>query len=1248
MESTEVNCSENSAVQENTTTITITSTTTVNNITTDKTTEDHYDYHDNQTEVLTKTIHSDLCNSNDLQSSIHSHETNASELKVDDHETENPQNLNKTNVITTGIMIIRNETTSPHIDTFNNEVISMNTDVSTENIDEIEMKQDKTHKETSQQLQENNLENNQDIKTEVELSLTKHSSDISIHKSSISNHSSINQSIEHYITTQEESIVNNDKDNEKNSPKHPYRPPPPKLNQTKHTSISLSYSGGENDDVISKNDKLNDNSQIDTTNNNNYETNVQTSLKQQQNENDLDQHKPQYKRPTIKSNIKHVFTNLRKSFKRKDKPSIKHVVNDHDNVENNHTYTTQQPMTTHAYYNNNNNNDYIDHRSRQSNFPSSSSSHQEYHHQYYRNSNEIQENQSQLSNAQSLNISITDSLQQLKRPEEDIDIIYSTEIIAPPAIPTKMSSDPNNPIYVNHSIKPNRPPTIDRKETDAKEFAASAIVDSVVSNRETYWKDELNSRDTTNQPLNVNYQQYYLTRSEQSTPHLSIRSQSYPTNNYHEQKKLYLTSDFLSTQHQLSSQKPTRPSNPPLLSPMDHHQRQDKLDEKNQIGIRRLDLMNSINPGDKFTDYDHGHFNNTVGYYNTEPLSIQYQPNHSYTMRSDRRIVSPGSLDRRYPQEYDQYYSSPEARRVQTMRYTDYPTRPRIYQPTYQAATLSFNEFDHHYNNGGTLKPRKPKIITERYKCSEVYNWPPKFPKLKRHKTNPPKQIHTAQDHIVIKQQLKTTAGNNYSPTIQQTESNTEQIHCTKINNQYQLPNCKRELSISPERQVTSLHSLQRSTLLEKSNRTPGTETRDQLFIADYKLTPNNQIGSTKPDALALPYFAKMTENKRFSKFHYNNTTTTNHNNNNNITMSSEVMRSDSPKSLASLIDALKMIHPLLYNLNENYIPLSLTDHDDNNNNSKLFIHCLSEYLFTCMKLRSLDLKGEFVTFLFPLKHFNEQLWNKYGTIDDWNELSIVCEPNTNYEYVVLNTANESSQKIRFPTKTIDKLLTNWLDNQTTKSPSSGNRHSFESKNNTEKHSDDKLLHSISLAVTLKTLLNLFKKHEKVESDEHHPHQEQEQQQQEQQPCIDLFLTCIKLSVLLSLSECLDKNQSIQLNLTPEHILLILTPSNCLTIFKHYEKIQNNKQNEKSANTDNDDNNNHNETHDLQSLLRIMNIQYDTIHESINDLIKQLYEIIQHKYQYSDMITSLLKSVAPPDWITMCVARICLYNQTNT
>ncbi|XP_018652728.1 hypothetical protein Smp_156910.1 [Schistosoma mansoni] len=1028
---------------------------------------DHYDIPNNQTEVLTKTTHSDTCNNNDLQSNVNSYENTLTESKVSVDEVENSQDLNKTN---TGITIIRDETMNPHIDTFKSEVIPMNTDVSTENTDEVKMKKDKTHMETSEQLQQNSLKNNEDIKTEVELSFTKNSPDISTR-----NNSSINQSNENYITAHEESVVNNDKDDDKNSPKHPHRPPPPKLSQTKHTSGSLSYSGGENDELTSKND----NSQID--NNNNYETNPKTSLKQQQN----DQQKPQYKRPSMKSNIKHVFTNLRKSFKRKDKPSVKRVVSDHDDVENKYTYNSQQPMTTHSYYNNSNN--YNDHRNKQSNSLSSSTPHQ-----YYRNSNEIQENQSQLSNEQSLNISITDSLQQLKRPEEDLDIVYSTELIAPPAIPTKMSSDPNNPIYVNHSIKPNRPPNIDRKEND--------------------------------------------------------------------------------------------------------------------------------------------------------PLSMQFQPHHSYTMRSERRIMSPTSLDRRYPQEYDQYYSSPEARRVQTMRYTDYPTRPRLYQPTYQSATLSFNEYDHHYNNG-TLKPRRPKIITERYKCSEVYNWPPKFPKLKRRKTNPPKQIHTAQDHIVIKQQLKTSAENNHSSPVQHTQSNTEQIQCIKVNNQYQSPNGKRELSVSPEPQVTSLHSLQRSTLLEKSNRTSGTETRDQLFIADYKLAPNNQIGSTKPDSLALPYFAKMTENKRFSKFHYNTTTNNNtsNNNNNNIAVSAEVMRSESPKSSTTLKDALKIMHPLFQCLQDKQPTTSSSPTDNHESqNSKLLIDCLSEYLFTCMKLRSLDLQGEFATFVFPLKNFNEQVWNKYGIIDNWNEISIVCAPNTNYEYVVLNTAKESAQKIRFPTKTIDKLLTNWLDNQTTKTPSPENRHSMEKKNNTEKTSDNKLLHSISLAVTLKSLLNLFEKHkEESKAEAESGEQQHQHHHHEQQQCVDLFLTCIKLNVLLSLSECLDKDKSIQLDLIPEHILLILTPSNCLTIFKQYEK-------DKLPNTDS----NHNEVilkeTNLQCLLDALHIQSHSMNDSINDVLKQFYEIIQHNYQSKEMIISLLKSIAPPDWITMCVARICLYNQTNS
>ncbi|CAH8557393.1 unnamed protein product [Schistosoma turkestanicum] len=1042
MESTEViHCSENPIVQENnittitTTTTTFTTSTTNATIPADNQTNDIHD--DNSSEAFIKSSN---------EPNVHSHEMIHLESKRHNNNevSDYLQNHDKTNEI------VNNETMNPHSDTINSE---MKLDASTENTHVNDRSNNETHVETTGQqcLKLNNLaekipndhteEANSCGPVQLELSVTEKSPDLSIHEVT-SNNSSISQSAGHHVTSEEEeqSPVNHaNEDDDTHNAKHPYRPPPPKLDHTKHTSASLSNSGGENEDVMKIGDKQNGKSQVAATSNtdhnhdtDHHETNPKTSSvqqQQQQPEKMDDDHESQHshhKHSTIKSNIKHAFSNLRKSFKRKDKPSssssvsVKRVVDQPENNVDRYQYTSQQSMKTQTQHNYNDRN--IDQRNKQ---PTSPVHH---HDQYYRDSDVVRDDQSQISNAQSLNISSTDSLQHFNKPEE-IDLVYTTEIIAPPAIPTKMSSDPNSHIYVNHSIKPNRPPTIFKKDSD----------------------------------------------------------------------------------------------------------------------------------------------------------------------------------------------------------YSDYPIRPHVYQPTHQAATLSYNEFDHYDN--GTLKPRKPKIIAERYKCSEVYQWPPKFPKLKRRKTNPPKQIHTAQDHIVIKQQLKTTAGNNYSPVNQQTESKAEQIHCIKVNNQYHSPKPTRELSVSPERQVTSLHSLQRSTLLEKSNRTSGTESRDQLFIADYKLTPNNQVGSMKPGALALPYFAKITENKRFSKFHQNTSNNT-HDNDNNIAVSAEVMRSDSSKSSTVLKDALKTMHPLLQNVQGDDVLPSAGDSDDSKH-SKLLITCLSEYLFTCMKLRSLDLQGEYATFVFPLKNFDEKSWNHYGIIDNWNDLSVVCAPNTNYEYVVLNITNESGHTIKFPTKTTDKLLTSWLDNQTTKTPSSDNpRHSLENKNNKEKISNNKLLHSISLAVTLKTLLNVFEKH-----DEKQPDNEQSQ-------CEDLFLTCIKLSILLSLSECLDKHQTAQFDLNPENILLILSPSNCLTIFKSLEKIPNSPKNEKPTNNIDNDKLELKENN-LHSLLNSLHIEHDSIHESLNDLLKHLHEIIQHRLKFPDMITSLLKSVAPPDWITICVARICLYNQTN-
>ncbi|KAH8857450.1 hypothetical protein KSF78_0008556 [Schistosoma japonicum] len=672
--------------------------------------------------------------------------------------------------------------------------------------------------------------------------------------------------------------------------------------------------------------------------------------------------------------------------------------------------------------------------------------------------------------------SLSDSSPSLIKRKEDIEIVNSLEIIAPPAIPTKMSSDPNNPIYVNHSIRPNRPPTIDRKEIDLQ----------MTSDNNNY---------------------YY-------------------------------------TQSQLSSPKPTRPIHPPLLSPMDY-----VIHNKHDIDKQRLDMINSMHKDNKFIVDDHEQYNDTIGYHHIEPSSIQYQPYHSYTVRPEQRILSvndniTGSLNRRYPYEYEHRFRE----------------RIHTYQPTHTATTLSYNN---EFNQNGTLKAYKPKIKAEQYKCSEVYSWPPKFPKLKRRKTNPPKQIHTGQEHIVIKQQLRTSA-----PVIRQNESNTEPIHCIKVNNQYQPSNYKADRNASPERQVTSLHSLQRSTLLEKSNRNSGTESRDQLLIADYKQMPGNQTSS-----VLIRYRPQHSEN----------------NDKNNIVVSSDVLRSDSLKSSHALHDAMTTIYALLQ-CNQQSNNIMVNNNNGNNNKEeykKLLIHCLSEYLFSCMKLYSLDLHGDYATFVYPLKYFNEQLWYKYGYIDHWYDVIIVCEPNTNYEYVLLN---EFSTTIKFPTKTFDKLLTNWLDNQTTKTPLTHNSFVLNTKktNSKEKTSDEKLLHSITIATTLKTC------------------------------------------------------KAIELNLTVDNILLILSSSNCLVIFKYSNHTDEASEHEISETTLKE-----NKKTNIEQLLNYLHIEHHTLNDAINDLLKQLHEIIQQKIHFPEIMTTLLKSLTPPDWITMCVARVCLYNQTT-
>ncbi|CAH8860983.1 unnamed protein product [Trichobilharzia szidati] len=781
-------------------------------------------------------------------------------------------------------------------------------------------------------------------------------------------------------------------------PKYPQRPPPPKLSEPGKRTQTLSTS--PSNDVITNG----------------------------------------YKRPSLKSNLKHAFSNLRKSFKRKDQ-----TPNPNDFQKSTHRNNYQHRNNTNV------DNDYR-------------------HGDVYKTSDELQES---LSNVQSLDPSINDSPEfkrhsdnnNYQRDQNELEAVNSLGNIAPPAIPTKMSADPSNPIYVNHSLQSS---VIDKKANDP-------------------------------------------------------------------------------------------------------------------------------------TDY-------------------------------------PGRLRERI-----------------------HVYRPVSASGGVMAGTLQYDE----YSRNGTLKPRRPKPIAEHYKCSEVYNWPPKFPKLKRRKTHPPKQIHTGQDHVVIKSQSRQPVNYQATTVTNQTRPS-EPIQYIKVSPQSQtMGNNKRDSSYSPERQVTSLHSLQRSTLLEKSNRTVEPGSRDQLFIADYKHMPSDQMSSDKSNHLALPYFTRIAENKRLGKFNFNynnnaiTAASTQSNNNNNIVVSADIIQSESPKALSTLKDTLKSMHPFLQDWIDKNDKVNGASHNDEQKKSeKLLINCLSEYLYTCMKLRSLDLQGEYAAFIFPLKHFNEKAWNNYGAIEGWEDLSIVCAPNTNNEYVVLKGSNNLSNKLKYTRKTIDKLLTNWLDNQTTKSPipATNGGHKTNTLDQKAKASspDEKILHSIFTATTLKSVLSLDDK--------------------EKQPDINIqiLVNCIKLGVLLSLSECLhitaqsphDINTSVEFDLKPENILLILSASNCLTIFKPYAKLHHpadhqtassspsshqdeakSETHEKDSSKDGSQNNN-----TLKSLFTNLHINHgESINEVINETMKQLHELAKHEFQASpEVTTSLLKAIAPPDWIAMTLARICLYNQQTT
>lgn len=138
------------------------------------------------------------------------------------------------------------------------------------------------------------------------------------------------------------------------------------------------------------------------------------------------------------------------------------------------------------------------------------------------------------------------------------------------------------------------------------------------------------------------------------------------------------------------------------------------------------------------------------------------------------------------------------------------------------------------------------------------------------------------------------------------------------------------------------------------------------------------------------------------------------------------------------------------------------------------------------------------------------------------------------------------------------------------------------------------------------------------------------------------FEKCIKLVILLSLQECLSHLASNQkLDLNPKNILLIMSSSNCLVIFKikgtNESKID--EDSEQPVMIEAKD--------EIACFTDYLYSNENQPQVVINKLVDELSKIdlFEHSKTKEVMATQFIKAITPPDWIAKMLARVCLYNR---
>ncbi|CAL8108601.1 unnamed protein product [Calicophoron daubneyi] len=666
-----------------------------------------------------------------------------------------------------------------------------------------------------------------------------------------------------------------------------------------------------------------------------------------------------------------------------------------------------------------------------------------------------------------------------------------------------------------------------------------------------------------------------------------------------------------------------------------------------------------------------------------------------------------GSLDRRY---YGSFDTDTQAivRRAQTLRTTDYASRLRERIRTFRPQTVESTATDGGLNlnvtdgraegevsavggglgvrgnvAGDTLKRQTLRPKQEVYVCSESFRIPHKLLKFKRRKTSPPKTVRSsgqeAAENVRPKYESSYDYDQDYSLEAQmepavfaKTEGYQHRVPPPVPRAPVQRPHISTNISVSgqPARQLTSLRSAASPTLLQQSTAIPDSASRGMLQM----VSVGGDGCATESREVMLPYLSG--ELSDISKVDLLT----------GITVDEKVFEATCSDKGPILRDALSKVHPFMKLwMTEESQPeteQAETKEDEINNHRSLMHACLQDYLTACVRLRSVDLQGQYAPFHYPLVTFNERYWKKCAKLSGWGDLTVRCGPEWSTEYLRLPPVDPTRQTLVFPNVPVDTLLINWLNCHQAVVPTPA-------EPDLKGAMDTVAYHPVEIITTLDRLLEAYDK-EKANT--------------------DLWHSCLRLAVLLSYNYCLIKyninTEKHELDTKPANILVTLCTSNCLIIFhkrpanpppvakaeteqqslssptadenaRSKEKVEGGESGDQTSDTKaGSDKGTESgvkaeegspkeeaevkaeegemttaETKQVESeatetgekgLLRKISPESKSVEEAIDHEIEKLYQAACSRFSTKNAPSYFFKAIAPPDWMAMVVARVCM------